>query len=1130
MNQFKDVFLGRETRDYTRAATAQKCMRVSGKHNDLENVGPSLRHHTFFEMLGNFSFGDYFKQDAIALAWRLLTEEWGLDPARLRVTVFKGDAGRAARRRGLCALARLRAGRARSASSASTTTSGPWATPGRAAAARRSTSTADPRCPAPATSWPTSPSGSERFVEIWNNVFMEFDRDAPRGADAAAGPIDRHRDGAGAHRRGDAGHDLQLRHAALHAAARRHRRPGRAPSRRHHGPGRRLDAGGRRPHAGDDLPHRRRRRARRTSGAATCCARSCGGRCGTAAASASSRRSSTGWSTCWSPRWAPRIPSWSPDATPSCRWSAAKKSASMRCSPAACRASRTCWHRPRDPGGVVGGDEAFKLYDTYGLPRDFIEDLAAAQHLRFDAEGFERGDGAAARPGAREERLRRRAQGGARRRRCRAALARGDRRVPRLRRGSTDRPTPVAGAARRRRWPWSTPCRPAPTATSCSGRTPFYLEAGGQVSDTGALVGPSGRATPVVDVVRLGPGLPRAHRVHGAAEPLSRGTRGRAAGRRGAPRGDPPQPHRHPPAARRAARDAGRRTSSRPGRWSLPIGCASTSCTSRRSRPSERQRIERTVNEAILANAPVHTAVKDTQQAIADGAMALFGEKYGDRVRVVADRRRPLQHRAVRRHPRRGHRRHRPAGAHRGVGGRRRRAPGRGPHRHRRPGLPARRARRPAPRRGGGQCRRRASWPRASRPRRPRWPRPSGRSASSRRSWPWAAARRPGAATASRRWAAFTRGRPAGGRPRPRGAAGAGRRRQVEDRRRGRVPGRRRRRGPGGDGGGGHPGRGEEGAGGQPREAAGAAGRRRRRRTARFRRGRRQGRRRRSRNCSPPRGPSSKSCCWAKAQRPPLADTVLGSVRRRRRRPHTPHDSFRLLLVAALLRRRTGRPAGLGADLRLARCLGTDDRLGPPAARRRRGSDLHGAHAPPRPRIRVTRPPDARSERFDPYIEEHAKGHGVDPDLVRAVIQAESAFNPVAVSPKGAMGLMQLMPATAEELGRRATRSTPSENIRGGVTYLKRLLDPLRPEGGAGPGGLQRRARRRRQVRPAGAAVSRDPRLREEDHQEQHPGRPSPRPASTSGSRWSTAGEIIRYSDRPQDVAPRTDAVAPGKS
>ena len=95
MNQFKDVFLGLEKRDYSRATTSQKCVRAGGKHNDLENVGFTNRHHTFFEMLGNFSFGDYFKKDAIAYAWELITsKEWfGIDRNKLYVTIFKGEAG-----------------------------------------------------------------------------------------------------------------------------------------------------------------------------------------------------------------------------------------------------------------------------------------------------------------------------------------------------------------------------------------------------------------------------------------------------------------------------------------------------------------------------------------------------------------------------------------------------------------------------------------------------------------------------------------------------------------------------------------------------------------------------------------------------------------------------------------------------------------------------------------------------------------------------------------------------------------------------------------------------------------------------------------------------------------------------
>ena len=93
MNQFKDVFLGTGTRDYSRAVDTQKCIRVSGKHNDLEEVGHDSYHHTLFEMLGNWSFGDYYKEEAISWAWELLTEVWGIDPKRLHVTVHRFDDG-----------------------------------------------------------------------------------------------------------------------------------------------------------------------------------------------------------------------------------------------------------------------------------------------------------------------------------------------------------------------------------------------------------------------------------------------------------------------------------------------------------------------------------------------------------------------------------------------------------------------------------------------------------------------------------------------------------------------------------------------------------------------------------------------------------------------------------------------------------------------------------------------------------------------------------------------------------------------------------------------------------------------------------------------------------------------------
>ena len=156
-------------------------MRVSGKHNDLDNVGPSLRHHTFFEMLGNFSFGDYFKQDAIEFAWKLLTEEWKLPPDRLLRHDLQGRRRHPARRRGATSIWReflpadrigeLGAGRQLLADGRHRPVRpllGDLLLPRRRAALRRGSRRRLPRLEC----------GCDRFVEIWNNVFMEFDRQA----------------------------------------------------------------------------------------------------------------------------------------------------------------------------------------------------------------------------------------------------------------------------------------------------------------------------------------------------------------------------------------------------------------------------------------------------------------------------------------------------------------------------------------------------------------------------------------------------------------------------------------------------------------------------------------------------------------------------------------------------------------------------------------------------------------------------------------------------------------------------------------------------------------------------------------------------------------------------------------
>ena len=175
MNQFKDVFLGAEQREYRRATTAQKCMRVSGKHNDLENVGPSLRHHTFFEMLGNFSFGDYFKADAIPFAWELLTKVWGLPPERLYATVFKGENGVPRDDKAYALWERLVPTSRIAALGAAENF---WAM-GETGPCGRCSEIHYHRgdhLPCTAERCLGIDCDCDRYVEIWNNVFMEFER------------------------------------------------------------------------------------------------------------------------------------------------------------------------------------------------------------------------------------------------------------------------------------------------------------------------------------------------------------------------------------------------------------------------------------------------------------------------------------------------------------------------------------------------------------------------------------------------------------------------------------------------------------------------------------------------------------------------------------------------------------------------------------------------------------------------------------------------------------------------------------------------------------------------------------------------------------------------------------------
>ncbi|HOC16878.1 MAG TPA: alanine--tRNA ligase [Vicinamibacterales bacterium] len=633
MNQFKDVFLGRERREYTRAASSQKCMRVSGKHNDLENVGPSPRHHTFFEMLGNFSFGDYFKTDAIAFAWTLLTEVWQLPPERLHATIFRhwDKVPQVPRDEDAHAIWRkyLPAERISELGEDNFWAMGDTGPCGRCSEVHYFRGDHLP-CPEPVCLGVAC--SCDRYVEIWNNVFMEFDRqpdgtlnplpapsiDTGMGLEritavlqgvlsnydtdlftpllGAIGALAGARYGGSMEPR-----DVSMRVIADHARAATFLiADGVVPSNEFRGYTlrrimRRAMTHGK--HLGMTEPFLHRLVA------------VLAGEMGDAYPELREQR-----------EYVERMIHAEEERFESVlRIGLPKLEDSLERAAAA--------------GGVLAGDEAFRLYDTFGVPRDFIEDMAGQRGVAVDRAGFER-----AMEGQKEKARARHAFGLAT-----AGSAALEAATETLR----GRPDQFEGYRTTRLDNLAVIAlldedgRPVPELREGQGgylaldRTPFYAEAGGQVSDTGAITSTSGARARVEGLVRVGADRPRLHEVVVESGTISdRDTLVAEVDEelRNATRRNHTATHLLHAALRQVlgshVKQAGSLVAPDRLRFDFVNPDPVTS--------EQLAEIERLVNAEILRNTPVETEVRATEEAIAAGAMALFGEKYGDRVRVVS--------------------------------------------------------------------------------------------------------------------------------------------------------------------------------------------------------------------------------------------------------------------------------------------------------------------------------------------------------------------------------------------------------------------------------------------------------------------------------------------------------------
>ena len=638
MNQFKDVFLGRERRDYRRAASSQKCMRVSGKHNDLDNVGPSLRHHTFFEMLGNFSFGDYFKQDAIPFAWQLLTELWQLAPDRLYATVFKGEAGIPRDEEAHAVWRQLLPSKrvAELGLDENFWAMGETGPCGRCSEVHYFRGDHIP-CPEPRCLGVEC--RCDRFVEIWNNVFMEFDRQPDGTLKPLAAPsIDT---GMGLERivavlqNKISNYDTDLFEPLLQKITQ-------------------LTSVGYGPHTGAVLAegdvsmrliadHMRAMTFLIADGVLPSnewrgyVLRKIMRR-------AMRHGKKLGLTEPFLYKLVDVLVNQMGDAYPELRTGRASivqivQSEEERFDAVLNRGlpklEEAITLAVRG-AGVIPGDRVFHFSDTYGLPLDFVEELATERGVRVDRPGFEHA----------MEAQRRKSRAGQTfevkkglefeysSEEARRTLHQTDDRFE----GYTT--TRVAGVPilglfdeQQRQ---ALELRVGESGYMVIERTPFYEEAGGQVSDRGRLYSETGSGEAIVDAMtRLTPGAPRVHRVRltsGRLDMRDLVTAEVDVPLRDATRRNHTATHLLHAALRQVlgphVKQAGSLVAPDRVRFDLSHFAPVTR--------DELNEIERVVNEHIYANALVHTEIHSTRDAMAAGAMALFGEKYGNRVRVVS--------------------------------------------------------------------------------------------------------------------------------------------------------------------------------------------------------------------------------------------------------------------------------------------------------------------------------------------------------------------------------------------------------------------------------------------------------------------------------------------------------------